>query len=49
MARKFFIEAKEESQKLGINKGIDKLNVCMAALKKDLVKSHLYNGIFNTP
>lgn len=49
MARRFFIEAKEESKKLGIDKGIDKLNVCMAVLKKDLLKSHLYNRMFNSP
>lgn len=48
MARRFFMEANEESKKLGVDKGIDKLNVCMAVLKKDLLKSRLYNGIFST-
>lgn len=47
MARRFFIEARKESKELGIDKGIVRLNVCMSVLRKDLLKSHLYNGIFN--
>lgn len=46
-SEKFFVKARKESKELGIERGIDRLNVCMAILKKDLQKSHLFNEVFD--
>ncbi len=43
-AQRYYIDAKKEIGLLGIRKEVEKLNVCMSILKKDLNASSLYNS-----
>lgn len=45
-AKRYFRLAHKEIKLLGINKEVEKLNVCMSVLKEDLLKSRLYRSIF---